>query len=162
MSLHQKLHCQRAHRQKSADRCRSPLLLSGDVCPACWRPSGAAGWLHPVGGVASKQMTESRQHSFAILFQFLNCGAKLGFRQATPGLPCLHRHGRANQHRSTLKLSRCTEYMHRLQGSIGTQRFRAARCGPMASPYRAHLPSFCALCHAGTAARKAGFLVDES
>lgn len=64
MSLHQKLHCQRAHRQKSADSCRSPLLLSGDVCPACWRPSGAAGWLHPVGGEASKQMTESRQQSF--------------------------------------------------------------------------------------------------
>lgn len=64
MSLHQKLHCQRAHRQESADSYRSPLLLSGDVCPACWRPSGAAGWLHPVGGVASKQVIESRQQSF--------------------------------------------------------------------------------------------------
>src|SRR3546814_8489706 len=33
MSLHRQSQFQRAHRQETADSCRSPLLLSGAICP---------------------------------------------------------------------------------------------------------------------------------
>lgn len=71
MSLHRQSQCQRAHRQEIADSCRSPLFLSGDICPYLL----ATGWF-VASGAASRPVNRPLGPSsirvntlFAILFQ---------------------------------------------------------------------------------------------
>lgn len=73
MSLHRQSQCQRAHRQETADSCRSPLLLSGDICPYLL----ATGW-SVASGAAPRPVNRPLGPSvirvnnlFAILFQKL-------------------------------------------------------------------------------------------
>lgn len=73
MSLHRQSQFQRAHRQEMADSCRSPLLLSGDICPYLL----ATGWSvafsaapRPVNRPLSPSPIRVN-NLFAILFQKL-------------------------------------------------------------------------------------------
>lgn len=73
MSLHRQSQFQRAHRQEMADSCRSPLLLSGDICPYLL----ATGWFVAFGAAprpVNRPLSPSPirvNNLFAILFQKL-------------------------------------------------------------------------------------------
>ena len=73
MSLHRQSQFQRAHRQEMADSCRSPLLLSGDICPYLL----ATGWCVAFGAAprpVNRPLGPSSirvNNLFAILFQKL-------------------------------------------------------------------------------------------
>lgn len=73
MSLHRQSQFQRAHRQETADSCRSPLFLSGDICPSML----ATGWCVAFGAAprpVNRPLGPSSirvNNLFAILFQKL-------------------------------------------------------------------------------------------
>lgn len=74
MSLHRQSQFQRAHRQETADSCRSPLSLSGDICPSML----ATGWCVAFGAAprpVNRPLGPSSirvNNLFAILFQKLS------------------------------------------------------------------------------------------
>jgi len=55
----------KSRQQKTRTRIVPRYCYRGTIVRICWRPiRSEAVWLHPVGGVASKQMIDSRQHPF--------------------------------------------------------------------------------------------------
>ena len=84
MSLHRQSQFQRAHRQETADSCRSPLLLSGDICPYLL----ATGWF-VASGAAPRPVNRPLGPSsirvnnlFAILFQKLFAAPEIALSRA--------------------------------------------------------------------------------